>query len=57
LPSMSAKVVQQNLSRCRSRSLWGTHAQQSLGLGVEGIADDVEVHAVLPGPGSVGRST
>jgi hypothetical protein len=27
----------------------GAQAHQSLGLGVEGIADDVEVHAVLDG--------
>ena len=46
---MSAKVVQRDLSRCRSRSLWAPRLSSRSGLGVEGVADDVEVHAVLDG--------
>jgi hypothetical protein len=49
LPSISAKVVQRVSSRSTSRSLRAPQAQQSLGLGAEGIGDDIEVHAVLDG--------
>ena len=48
LPSMSAKVVHGTCLAGVAEPL-GAQAQQALGLGVEGVADEVEVQAVLDG--------
>jgi hypothetical protein len=47
LRSISAKVVQRDLSPLQVAEPVGAQALQALGLGVEGVADEIEVHAVL----------
>jgi hypothetical protein len=47
VPSTSAKVVQRDLSPCTSRSLRAPMPSRRSVPCVEGIADEIEVHAVL----------